>query len=449
MSSLIAIFGAIFAFFIVVVVHEFGHFIVARWVGIKVIRFAIGFGKPILTYRGKSGVEYAIGYLPLGGYVKMQDAFSEPEENVGSSGTAYESKSVLARMAVVLAGPIANFILAWLIFCVVFCIGVSHIKPIVGAVSVNSVAEKAGLRSGDQIVKIQTWSVQNWQQVVMSFIENVGDRQDVSMTVMRGNPAEPIAVQLDLQHWQFDPMKPDLLASVGLTPFFPRIPPVVAWVVPHSPAEKGGLLAGDVITAVDQQPITDWQTFVKWIEKHPSQTVLVHLQRNGVAKTLSVVTGEKNQMGFLGVQSQPLAIPDSLKSTERYPWYATPTIALTEIARWGHFQLVVLKQMITGHISPKAMGGPVSIFQTAGAASLQGLVVYLQFIALISVVLGVLNLLPIPGLDGGHFVFCLIEGLTGKPLPLRVQIMLINMGMLMLILLMLYATTNDIARLFQ
>lgn len=449
MSSLISIMGAIFAFFIVVVVHEFGHFIVARWVGIKVIRFAIGFGKPILKYRGKSGVEYAIGYLPLGGYVKMQDTFSASEENVGSAGVSYESKSVLARMAVVLAGPIANFMLAWIIFCIVFCIGVSHVKPIVGAVSPNSVANQAGLKSGDRIVTVKTWPIQSWQQVAMSFIENVGNPKAVPVTVMRGDSVKPIVVQLDLQHWRFDPMRPDLLDSLGLTPFFPPIPPVIAFVVPHSPAEKGGLMPKDVITAVNQSPISDWQTFVKLIEKYPNQPVTIHIERHGVAKTISLVVGEKNRMGFLGVQSSPIHIPKSLKSMERYAWYATPVVALTEIARWTSFQLIVLKQMIMGRISSKAMGGPVSIFQTAGEASLQGLVAYLQFIALISVVLGVLNLLPIPGLDGGHFVFCLIEGVIGRPLPVRVQIMLINMGVLMLILLMLYATTNDIVRLFQ
>ena len=452
MSAFIAIVGAIFAFFIVVVVHEYGHFIVARLVGIKVLRFSIGFGKPIFKYRAKSGVEYVIGFLPLGGYVKMQDASGAPDASLsqlGSSGDPFESKPLWARMAVVLAGPIANLILATVVFAIVFMLGVTQLKPIIGDVTPQSIASKAALQSGDQIMQMGNWKTNDWQRVIMFLITHIGDPKDISIRVLPHNAKTPITRTINLTHWQFDPLKPDLLSSLGVAPYFPKIPPVVSTVLADSPASKSDLRANDIIVSINQVAVSSWQDFVKWVEKHPDQTATLTVKRDNTLKQISVHIGEKNKMGFLGIHPKSIKIPENLKFKEQYPWYLTggPSLQLTE--QWMVFHLVVIKQMVMGRISMKTLGGPVSIFQTAGSASLEGLIAYLQFIALISVVLGVLNLLPIPALDGGYFMFFVIEAVIRRPLPARIQILLINVGVILLLTMMVYATINDVTRLLK
>jgi len=453
MSSLIAIIGAILAFFIIVVVHEYGHFVVARWVGVKVLRFAIGFGKPIFKHRAKSGVEFVIGWLPLGGYVKMQDAFSQSDNLPGSSGDAFESKSLWARMAVVLAGPITNLILATFLFAIVYSIGITQMKPIIGEVMPHSIAAKAALKPGDQIIQMGRSKTNDWQRIVMFLITHIGDQRNLSMMVLPKNSQTPSPRTINLQHWQFNPLQPDLLSSIGLTTYFPKIPPVVSVIMPDSPAAKTDLRPNDFLLSINKQLVDSWQGLVAWVEKHPNQSTTLTVRRNGNLKNIPVMIGEKHEagrvIGFLGIQPKPIKIPDDLKFKQQYPWYLSGEPALIETAQWMSFHLIVIKQMLMGRISLKALGGPISVFQTAGSASLAGLTAYLEFIAIISVVLGVLNLLPIPALDGGHFFFFIIEAVIRRPIPTRVQVMLINMGVIFLVTIMVYATLNDFTRLLQ
>lgn len=456
MSTFIAIFGAIFAFFVVVVMHEYGHFIVARWIGIKVLRFSIGFGKPLFSHRAKSGVEYVIGYLPLGGYVKMQDAFSQEntaENNMGSTGTAFEKKSVLARIAVVIAGPFANLILAAFLFFIVNIIGVTNLKPIIGTVLPNSIAARAQLKSRDHITQINHWKIQSWQDVAIALLENRGEKAAAAITVLSQKTQQLSTHFVDLQNWQFDPVKPDLLTSFGVTPLLPPIPPIIAAIIPNAPAAKSALQVEDRIVSINHQPIATWEMGVNRIERHPNQTVRMTIQRGSQLKILSVQLGERQlngkTVGFLGVEPKWQKIPGNLQIHTQYSWYAAGLPALETVAHWVVFHLIVVKQLVLGKMSLKSLSGPVAIFQTAGSASLAGLTNYLQFIALISIVLGVLNLMPIPALDGGHLLFCLIEGVIRRPIPLRLQLLLINLGMILLISLMVYATSNDLIRLFQ
>ena len=456
MSVLIAIIGAIFAFFIVVLIHEAGHFWVARLLGIKVLRFSIGFGKPIVTYCAKSGVEFVIGFLPLGGYVKMQDMHNTPEktaENVGSTGVAFESKSIYARMAVAAAGPFANFILAIFLFSIIFTIGVTKLKPVIGSVSPHTIAATAQLKPGDEIMQMGDTPTHDWQSVLLNLIAHIGDAQELRVTVLPKGLRQTKIRFLDLENWQFDPMQPSLLKSVGLTPYFPPIPAVIAVVTPQSPAANAGLLPKDRILSINQISMKDWQEVVTWVQAHPSKRVRLLIRRDDNNKIFSLVTGAQEvagkPIGFLGIQPEPPTLPQWLQYRESYPWFMAAWPAIKETARWIDFQCIVLKKMILGQISMKTLSGPLSIFRTAGSASLAGLVSYLEFIAFLSVILGVLNLLPIPALDGGHFLFCVIEGLRGKPLSINVQILLINIGIIFLISVMLYATTNDLLRFFQ
>ncbi|OGT25885.1 MAG: RIP metalloprotease RseP [Gammaproteobacteria bacterium RIFCSPLOWO2_02_FULL_42_14] len=454
MSAIIAILGAVFAFFIVVLVHEAGHFVVARCCGIKVLRFSIGFGKSLFSHRAKSGVEYTIGMLPLGGYVKMQDAYSDtlnPSE--GSSGVAFEKTSVFTRIAVALAGPLANFLLAILVFAIIFTVGIHRLKPIVGRVLPHSVAAQAGIQPGDQVIRIRETATPDWQSVILSLIIHAGDEDELPLTVISRSLATPTTRFLDMQGWEFDPARPDLLGSIGMLPFFPTVSAKLAVVLSNSPAAKAGLQPGDVVLRVNNQPVSDWQTLVAQLQPHPNQIVNLTIRRNGNNQTLSVLMGEQKQggrlSGYLGVEPNVPPIPASLENHQQYPWYLAIQPATEEVWRWTYFQLVVVKKLFEGKLSMQMLGGPVSIFQSAGSASLAGLIAYLQFIALISVILGVFNLFPIPALDGGQILFCLIESVIGRPLPERAQIALTNFGIIILVILMCYATSNDLLRLFH
>lgn len=436
MTIMIAIIGAIMAFFTVVLVHECGHFFVARWVGIRVLRFSIGFGKSIFTYRAKSGIEYAIGVLPLGGYVKMDEV-------------SYQKKSLWARMCVVIAGPIANFILAFVVFSVVFSIGITQMKPIVGEVSAQSIAAQSHLQSGDRILQIDDWKTANWQRVVMFFVMHIGENKSFPMTVLPKNTEKTVIKYMNLHQWHFDPMKPNLLSSIGITPYFPAIPPVISQILPDSPASHSALKIGDRIIALNQFQVRSWQALVKWIEQHPNRAIVVTISRSGQIVSVPVTVGEKDKMGFLGLVPAPIVVPSSLQTTERYPWYLSAKPAFAETVNWVIFHLVVIKQLLQGRISLKTLGGPISIFQTAGSASLAGWLAYLQFIGLISVIIGVLNLMPIPALDGGHFIFFAIEAVIRRPVPESVQIVIINCGVILLLALMFFATFNDVSRLLH
>ena len=451
MSMFIAIIGSLFAFFIVVVVHEWGHFIVARALGIKVLRFSIGFGKPIFSHRAKSGVEYVVGWLPLGGYVKMQDAESLEQE--GSTGILFEKKSVWARMAVVVAGPIMNLLLAVFIFTIVYTIGFSPMKPIIGQVAPHTTASRADLKPGDQILQMGSVKILDWQHVVMTLITHIGDQKKMSVWMLSKKSKVPKIRYLNLAHWKLNPLKPDMLGSLGITPFFPSVPPIIFSIIADSPAAKSNLQVNDLIIAINQQKINSWQTLVAWIEKNPNKTAVLTVLRNHHVEKINIKIGEhKSQgqaMGFLGIKPKPVKIPDSLKIKQQYPWTEAIVPATEETAQWLGFHFSVIKQMILGRISLKTLGGPVSIFETAGSASLAGLTALLQFMGFMSVALGVLNILPVPALDGGYLLFFIIEAACGRPLSQRWQALLINLGMLLLVMLILYATTNDILRLLN
>lgn len=451
MTALIAILGALFAFFLMVVVHEFGHFLVARLCGIKVIRFSVGFGKPLLSHRAKSGVEYVLGWLLLGGYVKMQDMWAVAEE-LGSPGIPFESASVWARMAVVLAGPVANFILAMCLFAGVFTIGVPQLKPIVEKVTANSMAAQAGVRSGQRIFSMGGWKTNSWEAVSMVLIMHMGDQKPLALITLdgRGNQ-ETHRLSLNALHMRT--AQTDLLHDLGVTPLEPLIPPVIGKVLNASPAEKAGIRSGDRILSVNGNKMPSWQAMVRWISTHPDHAMSLRVLRASRVYQLTGRVGVRQvdgmQTGFLGIEPEPVALPPALEIRSQYPWYAAPWQGAIETGRWIVFHVLVIKQLLLGRISLHALSGPVSIFQAAGTASAEGLMTFLQFAAFISVVLGVFNLLPIPGLDGGHFAFCLVEVIASRRIPMVLQLWLTHVGIAFLLCLTLFATMNDVLRLLK
>lgn len=451
MDIAISIIGAILVIFVVILIHELGHFAVAKWSGVTVERFSIGFGRPIWLHRAKSGTEYALGILPFGGYVKMLGEGDTDVPLADASG-AYNRKSVWTRMAIVLAGPFMNFLLAVFMFWIIFMLGITTIKPVVGQVIPNSVAATAGMKSGDAIVKVGRIHTRSWQRIVMSLIGHVGSHRDLSMTVQPPQSEQLKTLQLDLRQWQLDPVKPDFLTSLGIKPFRPDYPAIIAKVFPKSAAARAGMRVGDHIVAFDGQPVKDMMALVERVKSQPGRKATVTVVRNGKRLVLSAVVGKREvegkQIGFLGFLAKPPKWPKGMVERMQYSPIGAFGVASREVATLTWFHVIVLRKMFVGDISVRTLGGPITIFHSAGKASHGGWRVYLGFIAFISIALGFINLLPIPGLDGGHFVFYVIEAVTRRPVPERIQSWAIKIGIVLLIMLMIFATMNDVLRLF-
>ncbi len=451
MNIVIATLGALGALFIIIVLHELGHFFVARACGIKVLRFSLGFGKSLWSHRAKSGTEYVVAILPLGGYVKMLgegEEISSPEE----AHRAYNQKPLLARMAVVLAGPMVNFVLAIIAYWGVFLIGVQQIHPIIGEVQPHSIAAEAKLARGDQILQIDNRKTKSWQQVLMAIVGHTGQHNKMTFTVR--TPQSKIEKRLlDLTSWHYNSREPNFLQSLGFVPFSPNIPLIFERVLPNSPAQHAGLRAGDRVVSIDHHTIESWAEMVHYVQAHPGQQLLFGVQSaDRVSRQVLVVTGESKQhsgkeLGYLGVEAKPPIWPETMVYREHYNVLSAWFPALHQTWRLLAFRLVVIGKMVTGKISLHTLGGPVTIFHAAGKASLAGWKVYLNFIGFLSLAIGFINLLPIPGLDGGHFFFQVIEVIVRRPVPQRIQMISLSFGMLFLAFLMVQATVNDIARL--
>jgi regulator of sigma E protease len=451
MHLLIAIIGAIVAIFSVIILHELGHYVVARLFGIKILRFSIGFGKALWKRTSKSGTEYIFALLPLGGYVKM---LGEGEEVTSAEDMtrAYNRKPVLVRMAVVIAGPIVNFLIAVIAFWGVYLMGVDHIKPVVGNVIPHSIAAQAGLKRGDEVITVDGAAAYNWQRVMMALVSHVGSKRDMVLTIKPVNSTQVQTRILVLRDWKIDQRNPDFFRSIGVFPFQPKAIPVIAKVMPNSPSAAAGLLPNDRIIAINGKPINDWGVLVETVRKLPHQQVLLTIMRNQQRQNINVQVGTQTQgnqtVGYLGIISMPPQWPANQIHTEKYSVFQAWGPALSQTWMMTKFNCLVLVKMISGKISIHTLGGPVTVFQAAGEATLAGFQVYLGFIGFISLTIGFINLLPIPGLDGGHLLFQIIEGIFRRPVPERIQMIGLSIGMVFLIFLMVQATINDLMRLF-
>ncbi len=450
MSLLFTIVASIIAIFFVILIHELGHLLVAKAVGVKVQRFSIGFGKVLYSYRGKE-TEYALSLIPLGGYVKMlgeQDEDIEPHE----LHRAYNRKPVFFRMLIVLAGPLTNFILAVILFWVIYLPGVTHMKPIIGTLTPNSIAANAGLMSGDRIIQVGGTMTPSWQRVFMALVLQMGKQGNLKVIIHRKN--EPDSTHLFvMDHWKVNAENPDFLGSLGIMPYLPKLPPVLSGVEPGSPAELSGLRTGDVIVTLEGKPVDDWVEIAKTIQQHPNQKLALTARRDNKTLQFMVNAGAHLQggktVGFIGVLVKWPPMPPEFLETTHYNVLTAWTPALDQTLLLTTFNAQVLYKIVTGDISSKTLGGPISVFHLAGQASQGGWIIYLGFMAFISVTLGFVNVLPIPGLDGGHFLFLVIEAIAGRPLPDAVQVLLIKIGIILLLTLIVYSTINDISRLLH
>ncbi|MBA8781071.1 MULTISPECIES: sigma E protease regulator RseP [Aeromonas] len=434
---------------LLVAVHEFGHFWVARRCGVKVERFSIGFGKAIWRRLGKDGTEYVLALIPLGGYVKMLDGRVDalkPGEEV----QAFNHKSVWARMAIVAAGPMANFVFALFAFWLMFMIGVPSVKPVVGEVRPASIVAEAGILPGMEIVGVGGEETGDWESVTYALISHLGD-DSVQLKLKAANTSYAVDKTLQLAGWKFDPDKESPIGSLGIVPLGGKVLPVVEAVVPSSASEKAGLQIGDRIKGVDGDAITEWTQFVERVQQSPAQPLQVTVERGGSEMTLTLTPDGKKVkgqlVGFVGLSPQLVPLPDEYRTLLQYG----PLQALWHGVQktWSLITLTfdMIGKLIGGIVSLDNLSGPISIAKGAGSSADYGLVYFLGFLALISVNLGIINLFPLPVLDGGHLVYFLIEAVTGKPVSEKIQEVGFRIGAAILMLLMGIALFNDFARL--
>lgn len=450
MSGLYMLFGTLIALGVLVTIHEFGHFWVARRCGVKVLRFSVGFGAPLLRWHDRQGTEFVIAAIPLGGYVKMLD---EREGDVPEAllAQAFNRKSVRQRFAIVAAGPLANFLLAIVFFWMLALLGSQQARPVIGAVLPGGLAEQAGLQVGQEIVAVDGEATPGWAGVSLQLIHRLGESGELVLRVREAGGSLESDVSVPLRDWQKGVDEPDPLAALGLKPWRPQVPPVLADLEPQGPAALAGLRAGDRIVAFNDQPVSDWMALVEWVRARPGQTVAVRFQRDGLEQTVSVTLAEQGagdgRVGFFGSRVQGFEWPTEMLHEVSFG----PVDALPEALRrtWSmtSMTLVSIKKMLVGELSVKNLSGPVTIAKVAGASAESGIAEFLNFLALLSISLGVLNLLPIPVLDGGHLMFYLVEWVRGRPLPERVQVWGMQVGISLVVGVMLLALFNDLSRL--
>jgi regulator of sigma E protease len=438
---------------VLVAVHEYGHFWMARRLGIRVLRFSIGFGRPLWSRRGADGTEYAISAIPLGGYVKMLDE-REGAVDPAIASQAYNRKPVWARILVLLAGPVANFLFAIAAYWVLFVAGVPALKPVIGEVAEDSVAARAGLRSGDEIVAVGQRDTGTREGAVLAMLEEVMKGRGIELR-LRGSDGEARSVELAIEGERRALTEPGaLLPGIGFEFWYPQVPAEVGKVLPGSPAERVGLREGDEILAVDGEPVEDFAALVARVQPRPGARLELSVMRDG--ETLAVPVDVESQregerfVGRIGLQpARAGELPEGMRTLERYG----PLDALGRAAgkTWDMSALTVrmLWNVATGDVSVKNLSGPINIAEYAGFSARQGILAFLSFLAIVSVSLFVLNLLPIPILDGGQIVYQLAELAKGSPLSDRAQAVGQQVGLLLLLILMSFAFYNDLSRLFS
>jgi len=440
----------IIALGILITVHEYGHFWVARKNGVKVERFSIGFGTPLWRKVDKHGTEYVIALIPLGGYVKMLDERVDdiaPED----ANSTFNCKSVYQRIAIIAAGPFANFAFAIFAFYLMFLIGLPSVKPIISSITPNSIAAQAKLPDNVEIVGVAGKNTATWQDVNLAMIGEIGSKT-IDLKIKSSDSQYISTVTLDTQSWSFSPEKISAMESLGIKPFSPLVHNELAHVAKDSAAERAGLLVGDVLIAIDDQAIDGlWHQFSEKIKTFPNQQVTVTVKRDGLLKELVVIpeTVKRNgiNVGYLGVSPKVDKWPSEYLIDVAYG--PIDAIGQSVIRTWNLVTLSfdMIGKLITGDVSVKNLSGPISIAQGAGSSAGYGLVYFLGFLALISINLGIINLLPLPVLDGGHLLYYIIELLTGKPVPEKIQEVGFKFGAIALLGLMSIAIFNDISRL--
>ncbi len=455
---------------ILVTIHEFGHFLVARLCGVKVLRFSVGFGRPLLTFRfaqaqrpspedaeiqtrtnePDAGTEFVVAAIPLGGYVRMLDEregfVADDEKHL-----AFNRKTVGQRIAIVSAGPIANFLLAFVAYWFLYTAGVEGIAPILGDIQRDSLAGKAGLREGQEIVAVDGHDTVTWSDVNLRLFDRIGETGEIRLRVKAPSTGYLSESRLTVSDWMTSVDEPNPAGDLGLVLWRPHVPTAIGEVLAGGRAQAAGLRSGDRVTHVDGDPMADWQEWRQRIMASPETTLTVTVERAerslDLALTPELTARGGETFGYIGAAPVLIETPAHMRREITYPIYSAWIPAASKTWELSAFTLLSIKKMIVGAISPKNLSGPITIAQIANSTAKSGLGSFVRFIALLSISLGVINLLPIPVLDGGHLLYYGIELIARRPVPERVQLWGLQFGMFVIVSIMLLAFYNDLSRL--
>jgi regulator of sigma E protease len=436
---------------ILVTIHEWGHFFVARKCGVKVLRFSVGFGKAIYTWKDKQNTEYAIASIPLGGYVKMLD---EREGDVEPSelAQAFNRKPVIQRIMIVAAGPLVNLIFAVLAYWFMYGMGVTTAIPVIGQVKSESIAQVANLPENSEIISVDGHATLSWDEVNLRLASRVGESGPLQLQLKEEGTTLISDYTVMLNEWKVDLENQSPVSALGIEPWRPEIPAVIGRLVEGGRAQQAGLQVGDQIVEADGLQVVDWQQLVSIIRANPEVTIELQLKRNDQAINLLVkpekqVSEQGEAYGFLGAAAQGVDWPEEYQRTLQYGFVEGAVTATKKTLQTISLTLDSIWKMIEGVISVKNLSGPITIAKVASASAASGLESYISFLAYLSIMLGVLNLLPIPVLDGGHLLYYFVELVTGKPVNERIQLFGLKIGLVLLLSLMFVAIFNDIMRL--
>ena len=443
----------ILALGILITVHEFGHFWVARKLGVKVLRFSVGFGKPLWKHIGKTdGTEFVVAAIPLGGYVKMLDE-REGEVPAAELHRAFNRQTLPVRSAIVVAGPLFNFIFAFFAYWMIFVSGESGLRPLVGAVEPASVAAEAGFKPDDELLFVAGRPTPTWEKALDALLAESLSEGELKILVTDSKGYEaiyqlPQGVLTDLS------AEKGILDLLGITPKRPAVPAVIGEVLSGEAADSAGLKQGDWVRSVDGEQIDSWGQWVTYIQKHPNQTLQLEVERAGGFIYLPITTSSRQQgdkvVGRIGASvDMPEGLYDEYQRVVQYGPIEAAGESVNKIVDLSWLMVKMVGRMLTGQASVENLSGPISIAESAGKSASYGAVYFLKFLAIISISLGVLNLFPIPILDGGHLFFFLIEAIKGSPVSEELMLMGQKVGILLLLGLMSLAFYVDISRLLR
>jgi len=451
MSLLHTIVAFIVALGLLIVVHEYGHYLIARLCGVKVLRFSVGFGRPLLTREiGTDRTEWVIAAIPFGGYVKMLDEREGPVEP-REVHRAFNRQSVWRRFGIVVAGPVANFLFAIAAYAGLFMYGLPEARPVLGTPPEGTVAAAAGLRSGDTVRSVEGEPITTWQELRWRVLQSALQRSPLRLEIVNDR-GHLNAVTLDLRSFPTDDVESDALERIGLRLYRPPLEPVIGQVVRGGAAEKAGLAPGDRVLLADGRPVESWDALVAAVQARPEMPLALTIERAGARQAVEVVpaavaAGPK-RIGRIGAAPQvPASHAEKMLIRVQHGLGESLWKAIVKTGDIAVFSLKMLGKMLVGEVSWKHLSGPVTIADFAGQSAQMGWVSYLTFLALISISLGVLNLLPIPLLDGGHLMYYAIEIVKGKPVSERAMELGQRVGLALLLVMMAFAFYNDLNRL--
>ena len=452
MDLLQTIFYFFLALGLVVTIHEFGHFWVARRCGVKVERFSIGFGKSLFTWRDRHNTEFVFALLPLGGYVKMVD---EREGNVDPADLAFSfnRKTVWQRMAVVVAGPVANFLLAIAFFAIIFTGGERGLAPVVGEVEEGSIASLSGFEPGMEILAVNGVATNTWTSVSRQLLDFIGTTGEIPFTVRYGDSNLRYDLNLPVERWLRDDDQPVPLRDLGVSPPFELSSLSLAAVFEDGAGYAAGLQVDDQLQSINGQPITSINRFVDSVAGSIDRAIVLEVLRGSEQLIFEiqpmVVDHNGEQVGKLSVQLASRGqYPQELVRTTEYSLFGALARGVKETFDTSVFIVKSIGKLLVGDLSPKNLSGPITIAQVAGDSGKSGVDNFIRFVAMFSIMLGVMNLLPVPVLDGGHLMYYIVEVIKGSPVSDRIQIMGYKVGLALVMSLMVVATYNDIARTF-